>query len=310
MEQDIEDLHRSACDQGLSTYTDPATGYQVFTALALRERGKCCGCGCRHCAEAFPETGLAAAKAKAGCAESPKMLYGSEVDLDDDVVILFWSGGKDSYLALREIARHTGSRSSILLLTTYDARTQTVAHQEIHIDVVKKQAQALQIGLLGVPLCGAVGDYVWHIKRAVEKVTAFGIKIRHLAFGDLHLAHVRAWRDSNLAHVLPDSAGCASKAMGLLWYPLWQRQYSDLMQELQDSGVIVRISAVLRSPAGSIGVDVGDTFDSLLVKRLPPDVDQFGEDGEFHTVVDIPSSGGDALPWGGDENSFAWRECV
>lgn len=45
----IDDLHAQACANGLSYYTDPDTGYQVFTALYLRQKGPCCGNGCRHC---------------------------------------------------------------------------------------------------------------------------------------------------------------------------------------------------------------------------------------------------------------------
>ncbi len=36
-------------EAGHRTYIDPASGYTVFTALALAERGECCGSGCRHC---------------------------------------------------------------------------------------------------------------------------------------------------------------------------------------------------------------------------------------------------------------------
>jgi hypothetical protein len=48
-ENDIEVLHRSACELKQSTYIDPATGYKVFTAFAHEKRGKCCGNKCRHC---------------------------------------------------------------------------------------------------------------------------------------------------------------------------------------------------------------------------------------------------------------------
>ena len=41
--------HERACASGLSTYLDPATGYAVFTAAYLAERGFCCSQGCRHC---------------------------------------------------------------------------------------------------------------------------------------------------------------------------------------------------------------------------------------------------------------------
>ena len=30
-------------------YLDPSTGYFVFNAQALWERGECCSSGCRHC---------------------------------------------------------------------------------------------------------------------------------------------------------------------------------------------------------------------------------------------------------------------
>jgi len=45
----ITELHARACASGRPTYTDPATGYDVFTANFLRQRGYCCGSGCRHC---------------------------------------------------------------------------------------------------------------------------------------------------------------------------------------------------------------------------------------------------------------------
>ena len=47
--RDIEDLHAAACEGGLDTYADPATGYSVFTALSHQRRGACCGNACRHC---------------------------------------------------------------------------------------------------------------------------------------------------------------------------------------------------------------------------------------------------------------------
>lgn len=42
-------LHAEACAKGLASYTDPKSGYEVFTADFLSRRGVCCGTGCRHC---------------------------------------------------------------------------------------------------------------------------------------------------------------------------------------------------------------------------------------------------------------------
>ena len=46
---EVEGLHAAACDDCQETYIDPKTGLTVFTAFFHSKRGKCCGCGCRHC---------------------------------------------------------------------------------------------------------------------------------------------------------------------------------------------------------------------------------------------------------------------
>ncbi|XP_058890758.1 uncharacterized protein C1orf53 homolog isoform X3 [Acipenser ruthenus] len=47
-EKKIIEIHEEACQAGQQTYVDPATGYLVFTRHAHLQRGKCCGCACRH----------------------------------------------------------------------------------------------------------------------------------------------------------------------------------------------------------------------------------------------------------------------
>ena len=79
------DVHRRAVEAGEARYRDPETGYWVFTEHGLRTRGKCCGCGCRHCP--WPAIGAYPL--------SP-VLRG---DLPSEpVVVLFWSGGKLSLI--------------------------------------------------------------------------------------------------------------------------------------------------------------------------------------------------------------------
>lgn len=41
--------HALAFESRRPTYVDPDTGYSVFTASFLKDRGYCCGNGCRHC---------------------------------------------------------------------------------------------------------------------------------------------------------------------------------------------------------------------------------------------------------------------
>lgn len=288
----------------------------------------------RHCADAFPSTGLAAQKAAAESAASargaggdlkkssagsvripqPRMLHGDREDLADVVDVLFWSGGKDSFLALRQLAREVTGPSSILLLTTFDFRSEIVAHQEVGIDTVVRQARSLDIALgllffkcisgrevmntkfaltvatrrfaqflvslngasymhtailsVGVPLNGAAGSYLDHATGALKWVALDGVRIRRLAFGDLHLAHVRAWRDKHLGGIGPGVE---------LYYPLWKRDYELLLNELLETGTVVRVCAVACPEKVNGNVRVGDVFNRSLLERLPQSVDSFGE---------------------------------
>lgn len=249
--------HAAAIAAGESRYRDPTTGYWVFTEHGLRARGKCCGCGCRHCP--WPAV---------GAYPIAPMLRG-EVP-DGPVTVLFWSGGKDSFLALRALQRE--SAQPVLLLTTYGASSRTVAHQELPIATIRGQAEALGLPLLEVPLVG--DDYLEAVASALHQLAGTR-SIAALAFGDLHLTLVREWRERNL--------GPVAKALGArLSYPLWLTPYDALLADLEASGVAVQVCAV---PEPIDGVAVGDAFDAALVASLPEGVDAFGENGEFHSVV-------------------------
>lgn len=41
--------HAAALARGEDGYVDPVSGYFVFTAAYLADRGTCCDSGCRHC---------------------------------------------------------------------------------------------------------------------------------------------------------------------------------------------------------------------------------------------------------------------
>ena len=46
---EVDAFHARAMAEGIDTYVDPETGYDVFTAAYLLRQGICCGAGCRHC---------------------------------------------------------------------------------------------------------------------------------------------------------------------------------------------------------------------------------------------------------------------
>ena len=108
-------------------------------------------------------------------------------------IALFWSGGKDSYLALRALQRDLPDEC-ITLVTTFDLGNRIVAHQEIHLQDIVAQATALDCPLLGIPLA-AGADYVTQVKDGLELIPG----LQQLAFGDLHLEHIRDWREEAFA---------------------------------------------------------------------------------------------------------------
>ena len=271
----IDQLHTDACARGAASYRDPATGYNVFTALKLQERGKCCGCGCRHCPyghELVPDD------QRSRLRQDPWLEVNSAPHRVCDV--LSWSGGKDSFLALVEMAKE--AKRDVTLMTTFDGRSGQVAHQEVHIDDVRAQARTMSIDLLLTPLYPDT-PYLDRVETALKLLSAQR-DVERMAFGDLHLQHIRAWRLDNLGPVL--------ERLGITpHFPIWEVPYAELEASFFASGAEAALSAVAEpSLAGTC--EVGDAFTPSWLAALPEGIDRFGENGEFHTLVRPPAS-----PW-------------
>lgn len=262
---DFWSLHEDAVARGETSYLDPQTGFVVFTKLGLIERGKCCGAGCRHCPFGHESVPV---ERRSRRIQQPAWLTDARPNPADSLAILFWSGGKDSFLAYRAMLRE--GRFNPVLLTTFDARTRMIAHQEFSIDAVIAQGLALGVPIIGVPL-HAGGDYVEQLVPALDLVPCAA----HLAFGDLHLELIRKWREGAFA------ANARTAAMALE-FPLWNANYDVLLEDLAESGAACTISAIT---ADLPGIEIGSAFDAKMVARLPEDVDPFGENGEFHTKI-------------------------
>jgi diphthamide synthase (EF-2-diphthine--ammonia ligase) len=101
--------------------------------------------------------------------------------------------------------------------------------------------------------------------------------VRDIAFGDLFLEDVRAFREQQ----------CAA----LDWnphFPLWDESTTTLARAFIASGHRCTLTCVdtTQLPARF----AGRAFDHILLDELPPDCDPCGERGEFHTFVwDAPS---------------------
>ncbi|CAM9632132.1 unnamed protein product [Discosporangium mesarthrocarpum] len=316
--QDIEDAHRLACEQGLDRYDDPSTGYGVFTALSHERRGFCCGNACRHCpyghlgvTKGTPSHNITQtmlvhlaeqAKGRNRRATKPRITTGMGWKTFEDCgpprEVLFWSGGKDSFLTLKAMQSEFNPHR-ITLLTTFDSFTGTVAFQNTKITDIMEQAKAESLDLLAVPLRGgeattATGPYVAAVFDALRPLNVQG-----LAFGDLHLEDIRSWREETFSGAYP----CR--------FPLFGVPYDDLLGRLfAMEGITVRVTSVMEGFKGVGGLEVGKMFDSALVDALTRaaeegtgTVDRMGENGEFHSHVYHDQVDGVNRSFSGDEES-------
>ncbi|KAI2504767.1 Diphthamide synthase [Fragilaria crotonensis] len=273
---DVEDLgcvlyaqiHKEACLRGEHQYKDPTSGYNVFTEIAHKARGKCCGSGCRHCPYNHENV-----KDKAALIKEPSFLH-QAVDMEHPIKVLFFSGGKDSFLAIRALVRQAYP-SEIVLLTTFDAISRVVANQEIPIQLIERQAKHLDLSLVCIPMHRASGiDYIDRLRAGMSLIErTYGRSISSLVFGDLHLEHIRSWREQRVGE------------LGYkLEFPLWHVSYDDLLKDLEKSMVPCVVSA---STVNSVAVGTLFTKSFSESLRRNGDIDGFGENGEFHSLAQV-----------------------
>ena len=190
--------------------------------------------------------------------------------------MFFFEGGKDSFLALKELRKE--NKRPVILLTAYDGVSQQVTHQEIKLKEIKQQALKMGSSLLFVPLYSNC-SYKERIELALARILT-KTNIKRVVFGDLHLENIRSWRENNFRHYV-ESFG------GEMYFPLWNKSYQYLLASLEESKARAYLSAIV-SEKLKTSYKVGDEFNRKLFNALKDCVDAFGEEGEFHTLVEVP----------------------
>jgi len=182
-----------------------------------------------------------------------------------------WSSGKDSAFALHE-ARQRGEADIIGLLTTTTEVHNRVAMHGVRNDLLEKQAAALGLPLLKVPLPAPCSNAEYEARMAAACAGLKSQGVDHIIFGDLYLEDVRAYRVQRLSAI-----GMTAQ------FPLWKRDTKILAQEMIASGLVAYITCL--DPRRLARSFAGRRFDAHFLSDLPGDVDPCGENGEFHTVV-------------------------
>jgi uncharacterized protein (TIGR00290 family) len=139
-------------------------------------------------------------------------------------------------------------------------------------ELARAQAEATGIPLVEVDIPAACPNEVYEERMDRALRTPPLDRAAAMAFADLFLADIRAYREERLA-------GAGRSAV----FPLWERDTRELALEFIEAGfeaVLVCVDPTQLDPSF-----VGRPFDEELLADLPAGVDPCGENGEFHTFV-------------------------
>lgn len=186
-------------------------------------------------------------------------------------ILLAWSGGKDSALALSELRRRP-EIEIVGLLTTITDPDDVVSMHRVRRSLLERQVRAIGLPLVPVHIPPTCRNAVYEaaMEAALRPYMKEGLS--GVAFGDIYLQDLREYREDRLA------------AVGLRGlFPLWGRDTRELMGEVIRQGiraVVTTVDAKVldRSFAGR-------ALDEAFLAELPTGVDPCGENGEFHTFV-------------------------
>jgi len=188
-------------------------------------------------------------------------------------VLLSWSGGKDAAWALHTL-RQRDDVDVVGLVTTITEGYERVAMQGIRVEVLHAQANAAGVPVIEARMPQRASNDIYEqvfadaLLRARERWPG----LEHIAFGDLFLADIRAYRE----------ALCAR----LGWtpvFPVFGVDTTQLARDMIDGGLRAHVCCVDTQQLDS--AFSGRAFDAALLEALPDGVDPCGENGEFHTCV-------------------------
>lgn len=185
--------------------------------------------------------------------------------------LLSWSSGKDSAWALRLLLQREDIQV-VALLTTFNSAFDRVAMHGVRRSLVELQADRMNLPLWPVELPWPCPNASYEeLMRAVcQRAAAEGVTA--IAFGDLFLEDIRAYRERQLS-------GTGLEAL----FPLWKLPTRRLASQMMESGMKSVVTCV--DPSKLEKSYAGRCFDSAFLDSLPAHVDPCGENGEFHTFV-------------------------
>ena len=189
-------------------------------------------------------------------------------------LVMSWSGGKDSAVALHELLRDD-AYDVVGLMTSVAEEFHRISHHGVREEMLEQQAAAIGLPLTKIFLpSGKLGPCTNEVYEKIMAGVMADFRARGVytvGFGDLFLEDLRRWRENNLA-------GVGMRGV----FPIWKRDTRQFAREI----IAMGFKAYLSCAEGKVGPGfVGRAFDQALLDDLPPGIDPCGEYGEFHTFV-------------------------
>lgn len=186
-------------------------------------------------------------------------------------VALSWSSGKDSAWSLH-LLREDPSIEVVALVTSLNQQFDRVAMHAVRRELLELQAESVGVPLWTVPLPWPCSNEEYEARMRDLCIRAIDQGVEAMAFGDLFLTDIRAYREKQLA-------GTGLEPM----FPVWQIPTADLARTMIASGLRAKITCI--DPKVLPNEFAGRDFDSQFLADLPPGIDPCGENGEFHSFV-------------------------
>ena len=186
-------------------------------------------------------------------------------------ILLCWSGGKDSAMALYELQK-SRNYEVISLLTTITEGYDRVSLHGVRRALVEKQAQSIGLPLAEVFIPQDCPNQEYEDRMRAALAGFREAAVSRVAFGDIFLEEVRKYREANLSRI--DMAGI---------FPLWGRDSGELV-----ASFIARDFQAVTTCVDAKALDdgfVGRRLDREFLASLPAGIDPAGENGEFHSFV-------------------------
>ena len=190
---------------------------------------------------------------------------------DPEPILFCWSGGKDSAMALHALLQRQEFRV-VALLTTLTGGYERISMHGVRRELLLQQADSIGLPLQEVRIPPQCVNSIYEARMGEALLEHFNRGVRTVAFGDIFLEDVRAYREKNLSRI----------GMHAI-FPLWKQDTRDLVRRFlaqRFRATAVCIDSKVLDPSFA-----GRELDASFFRDLPPTADPCGENGEFHTFV-------------------------